>query len=104
MIEQQQRQEVELPKDSLNCSKGSQRERVSKPRAILKQTSSRSMNAASSSSLNNSVRFSSDVDVVAVPKFPIEEFSNLFYELEEIAQFRHDAWCEECGFDPAEFQ
>lgn len=53
---------------------------------------------------SDSVRFSEACDVVEVEKFPVAEFSNLFYDGEEIANFRHEAWCEECGLDPKEFQ
>ena len=106
---------------SLHELKGSHHEKQDTPTrrnlSILKQTSTffvsdRSFGESTESTntstrsltSRDSVRFSDCVDVKNVPRFPIEEFSNLFYEDEEIAQFRYEAFCEDCGFDPKEFQ
>ena len=69
-------------------------------RAMPKRSSMKSLNdsfPSSFSSFNNSlsslgdssVTFSTDVDVVSVPRLPIEELENLFYEEEDFAQFRY---------------
>jgi hypothetical protein len=41
--------------------------------------------------------------VVVIPEFPFDRFFICFYDEEEIAKFRHDAFLEECGLDPEEF-
>lgn len=42
-------------------------------------------------------RFSGDVDVVLIPRIKPEEYDDLFYTSDEIAEFRHDAFMEQCG-------
>ena len=55
-------------------------------------------------SSHHSVRFSTQKDdVLTYPKPSIEDLPDLFYDDDEIAQFRYDAFCEECGFDADDF-
>jgi hypothetical protein len=42
------------------------------------------------------------VETVEVSKVTAEEWLSVYYEDDERAQFRHEAWAEECGFDPNE--
>lgn len=73
-------------------------------RSILRNKNG-SFSCSSALSTNHSARFSlEEPQVLLVPKHPVQEFSALFYDDEEIAQFQHEAWCEECGLDPKEFE
>lgn len=42
-------------------------------------------------------RFSGEVDVVLIPRIKPEEYDDLFYTADELAEFRHDAFMESCG-------
>jgi hypothetical protein len=54
-----------------------------------------------SSPFNRSqTRFSSKNEVIEVAKFPTEFFIDMFYDDEELAQFRYEAFCEKIGIDP----
>lgn len=98
-------QEDPEPKDCCDGSKSSNPEQgQSKMKTILRQQDTTPTSSLNSSSHHNTVRFSMDAEVVTVPKFPIKDFSDYFYDEEEIAEFRYEAWCEECGFDPQQFQ
>jgi hypothetical protein len=37
-------------------------------------------------------RFSGEVDVVLIPRIKPEEYDDLFYTADELAEFRHDAF------------
>ena len=53
----------------------------------------------------HSTRFSlKGPDMKFFERHPVQELSNLFYDDDEIAQFQHEAWCEECGLDPKQFE
>lgn len=101
--QEQQEQEPTLVESSNKTTRNPHYSPETKPRPILKRKdpSSDSLNASS----HHSAHFSLDmVEVVMVPKLDLDSFSTLFYDDEEIAQFRHEAFCEECGLDPTKFQ
>ena len=44
-----------------------------------------------------SVAFSDDIQMISFPKISQSDWHSCFYDDDEIAEFRHEAWCEECG-------
>jgi hypothetical protein len=71
------------------------------PRPILK--TSESPSSSLDSSCQRCARFSTNIDVKVIPEFPTEEFSTFFYDDDELAKFRNDAFMEACGLDPNDF-
>jgi hypothetical protein len=71
------------------------------PRPILK--TSESSTGSLDSSCQRYARFSKHIDVKVIPEFLAEEFSIFFYDDDELAKFRHDAFLEACGLDPNDF-
>jgi hypothetical protein len=48
------------------------------------------------------IRFSLDANIVfEIPRYERESLFDLFYDEDEIADFRHEAFCEEIGVDPS---
>lgn len=50
------------------------------------------------------IRWSDRVDTKRISTIRKSCFDNMFYSSEELADFRHEAFMEECGLDPAEFE
>jgi hypothetical protein len=48
-------------------------------------------------------RFSGDVEIVVIPRIKPEEYDDLYYTEDEIAEFRHDAFMESCGLSNDDF-
>ena len=48
--------------------------------------------------------FSDQIETIDTYQVPAEEFSLFFYDHEEIAQFRHDAFAEELGLDASAYR
>lgn len=69
-------------------------------RFCLSNHSSSSMGHLSSSFNRSQTRFSLENEVIEVPKIPEELLVNMFYDDEELAQFRYEAFCEKIGVDP----
>eukprot|EP00339_Tiarina_fusa_P030186 CAMPEP_0117082214 /NCGR_PEP_ID=MMETSP0472-20121206/57906_1 /TAXON_ID=693140 ORGANISM="Tiarina fusus, Strain LIS" /NCGR_SAMPLE_ID=MMETSP0472 /ASSEMBLY_ACC=CAM_ASM_000603 /LENGTH=104 /DNA_ID=CAMNT_0004810383 /DNA_START=115 /DNA_END=429 /DNA_ORIENTATION=+ len=51
----------------------------------------------------NGVRFADAVDTKEIAKVRKSVIDDLFYSDEDLSEFRHLAWLEECGLDPADF-
>jgi hypothetical protein len=52
------------------------------------------------SSHHSQTRFSMADEIIEVPKIPNDLLDDVFYDDDEIAQFRYEAFCEEIGVDP----
>lgn len=85
---------------------------ISKPVSILRRNeSSKSIGGGESicgsmlgRSSNHSARFSlASSQVIEVPKLPVEDLPDLFYDDDELAQMRHEAFCESLGINPSDF-
>ena len=54
---------------------------------------------------NSSLSFSPKPNTVfLVPKLPVEALDACFYDDNDIAEFRYDAYMEEIGLDPEDFE
>lgn len=85
--------------------------------SILKKGSSYYSSSSSSSSSESltktpksqrsgsSLSFSPQPNAVfLVPKLPTEVLDDCFYDDDQIAKFRYDAFLEDCGLDPTEYE
>lgn len=75
-----------------------------KPVGILRHSgrfhqSCSSMGLIGAPSHNSQTRFSADTEVIEVPMIPAEFFDDVYYDKNEIAQFRYEAFCEKIGVD-----
>jgi hypothetical protein len=99
---EQQEQEPTLVESSNKTTRNPHYSPETKPRPILKRKDPSSDSLGASS--RHSAHFSLDmVEVLMIPKLDSHSFSTLFYDDEELAQFRYEAFCEKCGLDPTEF-
>jgi hypothetical protein len=53
---------------------------------------------------SRSISFSDKVDSKEVPKLPRSQSADFFWDDEELASFRNEAFMESCGLDPADFE
>jgi hypothetical protein len=53
--------------------------------------------------VQRNISFCDKVEKKVVERIPRDSFHDVFYDDDEIAEFRHQAFMEECGLDPAEF-
>jgi hypothetical protein len=49
------------------------------------------------------ISFSDDVEVFWIPRMDVSEMYRLYYDDEELAQFRHEAWCATLGLNSTDF-
>jgi hypothetical protein len=51
-----------------------------------------------------SVRWEASHSINIIERLSHSSMDRMFYTEEELADQRHEAWCEECGLDPSDFQ
>jgi hypothetical protein len=74
-------------------------------RGLPRQSSLRCLDRKTPSQrgIQRNISFSDKVEKKVVEKIPHDSFLDVFYLEDEIAEFRQQAFMEECGFDLAEF-
>ena len=78
---------------------------VSFHRSILRNKNGSFSSSSHQQQHQQSARFSlEEPQIKEFERYSTQEFDDLFYDDDEIAQFQHEAWCEECGLDPKEFE
>jgi hypothetical protein len=103
-----QKEEADIPDDASLASCVSELSiqdlmMLRRPPSILKRKDSvRSLNASSLHS--HSARFSLESSqIIEVPKFDKEDLPDLFYDDDELANMRHEAFCEKLGINPDDY-